>query len=687
MASPLEAGTHFRYQSVQILKSQPLGVGSYGAVYKAKCDELPCAAKLLHPTFFQTGDPGAWKIQQRFEQECHFLSGIRHPHIVQYLGTCRDRESGLPVLLMELMDDSLTHFLEECHERLSYHLEVNLCHDVALALAYLHSNGIIHRDLSSNNVLLIAGNRAKVTDFGMSRLVDHNPRMTPLTLCPGTIAYMSPEATIEPPVYTDKLDCFAHGVVAIQIMTLQFPKPRPPTQLVDDPRYPTGPIRVPVPEQVRRISHTTRIDPQHPLLPIAIQCLSFNEKDRPTAQQICNQLAVLKEATQYAQSKQQAREENRQLTRDNQQLAQDNQQLMRQLQDKEHIIAEFQQNLTQKDKIIRDLEETISAREREIQEQPKLKPEIKRSEAFTWRQGTKAPCTMSRGSAIADGSMTYFQTCGSNIVRAYDSDNEVWSQLPECPQNNFTLAIVKGLLTAVGGYQSGNHTNTLLSLSLTGEGSRSKWSEHFPCMPTKRYGAAVVCTGRSLIVAGGWEDNCGGGFTPLSTVEVMDTDSPKWFTASSLPHPLTEASATICGENLYLLGGYDLSGPTTSVFTCSLNDLLQPLGAHSKRSLPQDKEPRVWHTVADVPVYRSTCTTLCGQLLAVGGRHSRDSDYKRTTAIHKYDPVKKSWTVISHMTTPRYWSLVAVLPGDKLMVVGGVTPTDTVEIAALKNIF
>ena len=52
---------------------------------------------------------------------------------------------------------------------------------VALALAYLHSNAIIHRDLSSNNVLLIGeGSRAKVTDFGMSKLMDMNPRMTPL---------------------------------------------------------------------------------------------------------------------------------------------------------------------------------------------------------------------------------------------------------------------------------------------------------------------------------------------------------------------------------------------------------------------------------------------------------------------------------------------------------------------------
>ena len=49
---------------------------------------------------------------------------------------------------------------------------VDLCHDIALALAYLRSNGVIHRDLSSNNVLLIAGSKAEVTDFGMAKIFD-----------------------------------------------------------------------------------------------------------------------------------------------------------------------------------------------------------------------------------------------------------------------------------------------------------------------------------------------------------------------------------------------------------------------------------------------------------------------------------------------------------------------------------
>ena len=107
------------FKSIQLLKEQTLGIGSYGKVCKAKCDSPLCAAKLIHETLF---DPTAQQLIapqrehrlpiRRFEQECEFLSTIRHPNIIQYLGICRDPDTGLPVLLMELMDDSLTHFLE-----------------------------------------------------------------------------------------------------------------------------------------------------------------------------------------------------------------------------------------------------------------------------------------------------------------------------------------------------------------------------------------------------------------------------------------------------------------------------------------------------------------------------------------------------------------------------------------------
>ena len=773
---------HFGYQIVRIFKTSSLGVGSYGAVYRALCDELPCAAKILHPTLFQTNDPGTQKIMERFEQECQFLSGARHPHIVQYLGVSRDPESGLPVLLMELMDSNLTRFLEQSEEPLPFHTQVDICHGIALALAYLHSNGIIHRDLSSNNVLLIGpGNRAKVTDFGMSKLADANPRMTPMTMCPGTLAYMPPEALKDPPVYSKKLDCFSFGVLGVQITTRQFPDPGARFRTIDitDPRIPSGTVYLPVPEVERRRSHIDLVDPAHPLLPVALDCLKDRDRERPSAQELCNCLAALKDTTQYGESVQQGQrattdgervrirelqvevqERQRQLQEKDRTIATKERQLQekdrtiatkeRQLQEKDHtnerqlhekdctiaarerqlqqkdhtnerqlsekdhtiatrerqlrqlnqqleaneqVTADFQQKHLESDKKIHDLEQRLVTKDQRIRElqqqtydQPTAKLQVRGQSArkgplrLHWRKCRRAPRIMSKPSCVVDGIMAYFNNYNSSGVYSYDSEKQMWSSLPQSPHSYCSLAVVSGLLTAIGGGPGRIVTNQLLSL--TGEG---KWVECFPPMPTKRYGTAAVCSGKSLVMAGGR----GGDNKPLHTVEVMDTETLQWSTASSLPFTVAYASATICQDRIYLLG-YGASNEPRSVLACSMTDLLQScqpqsLGARLETLTLQD----VWHRVADLPVRLSSCATLCGQLLAVGGCDDSFENY--TTAIHQYNPATNSWEVISHMPTARWGTLVAVLPGNKLMVVGGYTGaqfgtgTDTVEIATLQE--
>ena len=379
----------FHYRNVRILKDKQLGNGSYGAVYQAMCDLLPCAAKLLHPILIPRVDPGP-EVQtprRQFEQECHFLSTMKHPHIVQYLGTTRDPESGLPVLLMELMDESLTHFLEQSQQPLFYHVEVNLCHDIALALDYLHSNSIIHRDLSGNNVLLIAGSRAKVTDFGMSKLLGMSTNPRTATKCPGAVVYMPPEALSDRPVYSTKIDCFSFGVLEIQIMTRQFPDPGPGTRAVEDPRSPVGRILMPIPDSERRKPHIDLIDPTHPLLQIALRCLSYSEGDRPTAQDLCQEIATLKEAPHYTQSLEHAqeggrrgqsdeterqlrevREQTEQLTQQNHVLQSQVEATTRELQQNNATIADKERENLQLRREVRTKDDTLAARQRAIQQ-------------------------------------------------------------------------------------------------------------------------------------------------------------------------------------------------------------------------------------------------------------------------------------------------------------------------------
>lgn len=293
----------FKFQDVQLLKDDLCGTGSYGRVCKAMVDQLVCAAKLIHPTFFSDISPSSTKTFQQFQQECDFLSAIRHPCIVQYLGTTQDSESGLLVLLMELVDESLTRYLDRRqsqNEPVPYFKQVNFSHDISMALAFLHSNGIVHRDLSSNNILLVAESRVKVTDFGMSRLVEKNPRMTPLTQCPGCLVYMPPEALRTPPTYSEKLDVFSLGVCIIQILTCKFPKPGNAKRIVEDPHH--GTIEVPIPERERRRDDISCVEEDNMLLDTALDCLADSESNRPTSVELCYRMVHYKSLEKYLDS-------------------------------------------------------------------------------------------------------------------------------------------------------------------------------------------------------------------------------------------------------------------------------------------------------------------------------------------------------------------------------------------------
>ena len=730
------------FKTIILFKKQTLGIGSYGAVCKARCDDLLCAAKIIHPTLF---DPTA--LHQiashrehrlpirRFQLECEFSSTVRHPNIVQYLGTHQDPETRLPVLLMELMDDNLTHFLENSPQLIPYHIQVNICHDITLALSFLHSNGIVHRDLSSNNVLLIGNIRAKLTDFGMARLGSLNLYSTRVTntTCPGTDVYMPPEAVQDKPVYTEKIDCFSFGVITVQTLTREFPKPGDRMMTVHDPRYPR-PLKMSVPEIERRQNHISGVDPNHPLLPIALDCLRDADGERPSAWQLCERVSALKETAKYknasekvkdssgkeggyeqiqslkqnlkerirvisekdatiAEKEQQLRQCREELTQQIQQLEREKRHVKRErdqviqetvekdqaIQEKERQLGRVNQQLEENERLIAD----FGKRNIELEEQLRvLRSDMLEKDGgakngavdrtnikLRWREGEKTPCEMSRICDAIIGNNTVYCQYDSNKIYAYHIPSSSWSPIPGCPTKGFAIAVIDGLLTTVGGYRGSLNKNTNRLFSLTGEGNGRKWTRKFPPMPTKRYILSALCTGTVLIVAGGEDDDN----HKLQTVEVLNTETRQWHTAPDLPEPLAESSLALRGDLVYLLGGINKdNSPTNSVYSCSLSSLVssKSLGERLVSTLRRSSKGSTWNRVVDLPVKRPTAVTLHSQLLVIGGR---DSKNKHTTAVHMYPPTTNSWEVISHMSTPRYDCLAAVLPDNQLMVVGGVT--------------
>ena len=262
---------------------------------------------------------------------------------------------------------------------------------------------------------------------------------------------------------------------------------------------------------------------------------------------------------------------------------------------------------------------------------------------------------MVRGAAVAHGSVGYFSSFGSRDVFAYDSEKDDWSKLPEYPQSDFGLAVINNLLTAVGGWQdglfSGFWTNRLVSFN------GSKWVSVFPPMPTKRYWLAVISAQNYLIAAGGLGvGGVGEGHTALSTVEVMNIATREWYTAASLPEPVYEMLATVCGGRLYLLGGEDMNlHSIRAVFTCTLDSLLHSCHPPSQTP-PHTNEAGVWQRIADVPMLDSTCTTLNGRVLAVGGV---DSHGTPTAYVYMYTVQTQThghlWDTCPQLDSSAWW--------------------------------
>ena len=317
---------------------------------------------------------------------------------------------------------------------------------------------------------------------------------------------------------------------------------------------------------------------------------------------------------------------------------------------------------------------------------PKLK--------LQWSKAGEAPREVdsSYGAAVVNSTAAYFYHM-SDETRAYDVRSHKWTSIPSPPHMGYSLAVVNNKLTAIGGGYFFHYTNKLYSLN--GEGIDLRWNEDFRPMPTKRSDTIALSTETTLVVAGGKKTGSLFGDGDTLAVEIMNTETLQWSTAAPFPTCLYDASAVICQESIYVAAMRQTSNdskqcgafvPTREVYTCSISDLLQscsrPLVAYLSRALSLSPAKGVWKRVADLPVSETTCVSICDQLVAVGGR---DSNGDATTAVHVYDPVADSWKLVSHMLTPRIKCFAAVLPNNKLIVVGGRTNEGVTVILGKKT--
>ena len=286
---------HLKIPAPQINRTGvELGKGSYGKVYGVEYSGMICAAKEIHPLFLELAiGEGTAKLKDDFFRECHLWSTIRHPNIVQFLGVYHPStdESGLPVMVMEKMQDSVTSLIEK-YDDIPLLVKLSILHDVSLGLRYLHDHDpvVIHRDLNPNNILVTSHLEAKITDLGVAKAIMINTGKT-LTKTPGTSAFMPPEALDNKPVYGAPSDVFSFGGVILFMTSGQWPTPKSWLQI--DPESKKKILLSEVERRQQYIDMMTGSNAD--LKPLMISCLKDDPDSRPSVADISERIKAMKE--------------------------------------------------------------------------------------------------------------------------------------------------------------------------------------------------------------------------------------------------------------------------------------------------------------------------------------------------------------------------------------------------------
>lgn len=223
--STLKSNVAFQYAELQeatgsFCKKNLIGVGGFAKVYKAT---LPNGKVVAVKKLFGRGK----QSDREFRAEIETVGNCHHPNLVQLLGYCRTKDGKL--LVYEFFENgSLNHYMRRSHPgsrdtHLDWETRLKIALGAAEGLAYLHKRDprIIHRDVKTSNILLDKNFEAKVSDFGLARLID--PAKTHVTtFIAGTKAYIAPEYQKSLRL-TVKCDVYSYGIVLLELLTGKDP--------------------------------------------------------------------------------------------------------------------------------------------------------------------------------------------------------------------------------------------------------------------------------------------------------------------------------------------------------------------------------------------------------------------------------------------------------------------------------
>jgi serine/threonine protein kinase/outer membrane protein assembly factor BamD (BamD/ComL family) len=226
--SPIESGADAKGERNQVKLGRyeivrELGKGAMGIVYLAKDPLIGrlVALKTIRPSA-HAEDEDTREFQQRFVREAQAAGILNHPSIVTVHDIGQDEPSGMSFIAMEYVEGSNLKEVLTQGRPLSFEQAADVIAQVAEGLDFAHAKGIVHRDVKPANIILLEGNRAKITDFGIAKITSGVANLTTTGQFLGTPNYMAPEQIKGTPV-DGRSDIFSLGICLYECLTHRKP--------------------------------------------------------------------------------------------------------------------------------------------------------------------------------------------------------------------------------------------------------------------------------------------------------------------------------------------------------------------------------------------------------------------------------------------------------------------------------
>ncbi len=272
------------FRELKIIKK--IGEGPLGIVYLGYWNEKKVAIKKYISLKKQREKDAQNKINKnldlkaillKFIKEINIISNLRHPNLVLFMGASISKHNTCYLIMEYINNGNLFDFIhkvqykkEKNYQKYDLNLTTNIALEIALAIKYLHCRNITHCDLKTTNVLLDENYHVKITDFGVSKMVNilYEKRHM-LNAKNKTTHYMPPEI-MKDLKYEEASDVFSYGMILYEIITGEIPySDLQPNQIIGIVAY------------CRKIVHVPDNTFNNYLKNLVVKCLKYNIEDRP----------------------------------------------------------------------------------------------------------------------------------------------------------------------------------------------------------------------------------------------------------------------------------------------------------------------------------------------------------------------------------------------------------------------